>query len=244
MKRAYADLHLRANVGDSSQVSRLISKASTLGYSLVAVPLSPRTPEHQLEQVQRACEEVSMGFASRVDLKPRTPEELLKDVRKLRRRFELVAVMCESKAVARQAAKDRRVDLLNFPQPDFRRAFFDSAEAELASACLASLEVDIRPLLTQEGAARVRLLSLLRKEVQTAKEFHVPIVLSSGVSEELLIRRPLDLAALSFLLGLDKDAATEAVSKNPMAIVRRNREKLSPRFIAPEIRVIRRGNDC
>lgn len=244
MKRAYADLHLRANISDSSQVSHLISKASTLGYSLVAVPLSPWTPEHQLQQVQRVCEEAAIGFASRVDLKPRTPEELLKDVRKLRRRFELVAVMCESKAVARQAAKDRRVDLLNFPQPDFRRAFFDSAEAELSSACLASLEVDIRPLLTQEGAARVRLLSLLRKEVQTAKEFHVPIVLSSGVSEELLIRRPLDLAALSFLLGLDKDAATEAVSENPMAIVRRNREKLSPRFIAPGIRVTRRGNDC
>jgi ribonuclease P/MRP protein subunit RPP1 len=222
----------------------LISKASTLGYNLVAVPLSPWTPEHQLQQAQRICEEAAIGFASRVDLKPRTAEELLKDVRKLRRRFELVAVMCESKAVARQAAKDRRVDLLNFSQPDFRRAFFDSAEAELASACLASLEVDVRPLLTQQGAARVRLLSLMRKEVQTAKEFHVPIVLSSGVSEEFLIRRPLDLAALSFLLGLDKDAATEAVSKNPMAIVRRNREKLSPRFIAPGIRVTRRGNHC
>lgn len=244
MKRVYADLHLRANISDSSQVSRLISKASNLGYRLVALPLSPWTPEHQLEQVQRVCEEVSIGFASRVDLKPRTPEELLRDVRKLRRRFELVAVMCESKAVARQAAKDRRVDLLNFPQPDFRRAFFDSAEAELASACLASLEVDIRPLLTQEGTARVRLLSLLRREVQTAKEFHVPIVLSSGVSEELLIRRPLDLAALSFLIGLDKDVAMEAVSKNPMAIVRRNREKLGPRFIAPGIRVIRREEDC
>jgi ribonuclease P/MRP protein subunit RPP1 len=222
----------------------LINKASTLGYSLVAVPLSPWTPEHQLQQVQRVCEEAAIGFASRVDLKPRTPEELLKDVRKLRRRFELVAVMCESKVVARQAAKDRRVDLLNFPHPDFRRAFFDSAEAELASACLASLEVDVKPLLTQEGAAKIRLLSLLRKEVQTAKEFHVPIILSSGVSEDLLIRRPLDLAALSFLLGLDKVAAMEAVSKNPMAIVRRNREKLSSRFIAPGIRVIRRGNDC
>jgi RNase P/RNase MRP subunit p30 len=244
MKRAYADLHLRANISDSSQVSRLISKASTLGYSLVAVPLPPWTPEHQHEQVQRACEEVSIGFASRVDLKPRTPEELLRDVRKLRRRFELVAVMCESKAVARQAAKDRRVDLLNFPQPDFRRAFFDSAEAELASSCMASLEVDIRPLLIQEGAARTRLLSHLRKEVQTAKEFHVPIVLSSGVSEELLIRRPLDLAALSFLFGLDRDVAKEAVSENPMAIVRRNREKLSARFIAPGIRVVRRGKDC
>jgi len=244
MKRAYADLHLCANISDPSHVSRLIRKASTLGYSLLAMPLSPRTPEHQFQQVKRVCGEVGMGFASRVDLKPHTADELLRDVRKFRRRFELVAVMCESKVVARQAAKDRRVDLLNFPQPDFRRAFFDSAEAELASACLASFEVDLGPLLQQEGAARVRLLSFLRREVQTAKEFHVPIVLSSGVSEELLMRRPIDLASLSFLLGLDKDVATEAVSKNPMAIVARNREKLNPRFIAPGIRVIRRERDC
>jgi ribonuclease P/MRP protein subunit RPP1 len=194
--------------------------------------------------VQRVCEEAGIGFASRVDLKPHTAEELLKCVRKFRRQFELVAVMCESKVVARQAAKDRRVDLLNFPQPDFRRAFFDLAEAELASACLASLEVDLGSLLQQEGAARVRLLSILRREVQTAREFHVPIVLSSGVSEELLMRRPVDLASLSFLLGLDKDVATEAVSKNPTAIVARNREKLNQRFIAPGVRVIRRGRDC
>jgi RNase P/RNase MRP subunit p30 len=244
MKRAYADLHLCANANDPPQVSRLINKASVLGYSLVAVPLSPRTPEHRLQQLRKVCEEVCIGFASRVDLRPSTPEELLKELRKLRRTFELVAVMCESKAVARQAAKDRRVDLLNFPQPDFRRAFFDSAEAELASSCLASVEIDIRPLLTQEGAGRVRRLSYLRKEVQTAKEFHVPIVLSSGVSEELLMRRPMDLAALGSLFDLDKVSATDAVSKNTTAIVKRNREKLSSRFIAPGIRVIRRGRDC
>jgi RNase P/RNase MRP subunit p30 len=54
----------------------------------------------------------------------------------------------------------------------------------------------------------------------------------------------MDLAAFSSLLGLDMDFAIDAVSKNPMAIVRRNREKLSPRFIAPGIRVVRRGKDC
>jgi RNase P/RNase MRP subunit p30 len=244
MRRAYADLHLCANISDSSKLSSLMSRASILGYSLVAVPLSPSTPDQQVERVRRVCEEVGIGFASRVDLKPRTPEELLKDVRKIRRRFELVAVMCESKAVARQAAKDRRVDLLNFPKPEFRRAFFDSAEAELASACLAALEIDVGPLLAQGGAARVRLLSSWRREAQTAKEFHVPIVLSSGVSDELLMRRPMDLAALSSLFDLTDFAATDAVSKNPTSIVARNREKLSPRFVAPGIRVIRRGKDC
>ena len=60
--------------------------------------------------------------------------------------------------------------------------FFDRAEAELASNSLAALEVDVKPLLVLEGPARVRFLSMLRREVSIAREFHVPVVVSSGVS--------------------------------------------------------------
>ena len=242
MKRVYADLHLCTDCDRMEQFSRVVIKASKLGYTLIAVPFR-KFSEEQIRQVRETCERSNVDFASRVDLRPRTPEELISFLRKLRRRFEIVAVMCESKSVARQAAKDRRVDLLNFPQPDFRRGFFDAAEAELASNCLASLEIDVKPLLTLEGPARIRLLSSLRREVATAQEFHVPVVISSGVSDEMLIRKPRELAALASLFDLIGVQAREAVSKNPSAIVKRNREKLGSRFVAPGIRIIRRGKN-
>jgi RNase P/RNase MRP subunit p30 len=179
-----------------------------------------------------------------VDLRPRSPNELLRQLRRLRRKFEVVCVMCESKAVARQAAKDRRVDLLNFPLLDFRRRFFDRAEAELARNGLAGLEVDVKPLLVLEGAARVRLLSWLRREVAVAGKFGVPVVVSSGVSGELLLRKPREMAALGFLFGLDEASGLEAVSESAWAIVKRNREKLGAGFVAPGIRVVREGKDC
>jgi RNase P/RNase MRP subunit p30 len=242
MKKVYADLHLCADYDRVEQVSRVVSKASKLGYGLVAVPFR-RFSTEQIRQVGEACKEAGVEFAPRVDLRPQTPGELVSSVRRLRRRFEVVAVMCESKGVARQAAKDRRVDLLNFPQPDFRRGFFDAAEAELASNSLASLEVDVKPLLALEGPARIRLLSSLRREVATARKFHVPIVISSGVSDEMLMRKPRELAALASLFDLNGIFSLEAVSKSPVAIVKRNREKLGPSFVAPGIRIVRRGND-
>jgi len=244
MRRTYADLHLCANTNDVSQFTRLAKKASTLGYGLIATPFPSWTNEQQVRQIREICAEVGLDFAARVDLVPRTPEELLKELRRVRRGFELVAVMCFSKAVGRQAAKDRRVDLLNFPQPDFRKVFFDAAEAELASSCMASLEVDLKPLLVLEKTPRIRLLSMLKREVETAIDFHVPIVASSGVSEELLMRKPLELACLGSLAGLCDSAGIDAVSKNSVALVTRNREKLDWRFVAPGIRVIRRGKDC
>jgi len=243
MKKNAADLHLHADPNSTEQASRLIHKAAKLGYRLVGIPFQKHA-EEQMVTMRKVCEDHGLDLATRVDLEPRNPDELLRDLRRYRRQFELVAVLCESKNVARQAAKDRRVDILNFPQIDFRRRFFDRAEAELASNCLASLEIDVRPLLLLEGADRVRLLWTLRKEVATAQDFHVPVIVSSGVSDDMLIRKPMEVVALSSLFGLANGPAAEAVTTNPSAIIKRNREKLSPNFVAPGIRIVRRGKDC
>ena len=184
-----------------------------------------------------------MDFVSRADFYPRTENDLTHFLRKFRRKFEVICITCDSKEVARQAAKDRRVDLLSFPSLDYHKRFFDRAEAELASCSLAALEVDVKPLLILEGPARVRLLTSLRREVAIAREFKVPIVVSSGISEERLMRMPRDLASLAYLFGLDEAQALEAVSTGPSAIVARNREKLSSRFVAPGISVVKEGKE-
>lgn len=244
MRRTYVDLHLCTDPDVSERASCAIDKASRLGYSLIGVPFNAKCNQFQVESVKKTCEECGVEFASRIDLRPRTPEELIRGLRRFRRSFDIIAVLCDTKNVARQAARDRRVDLLNFPCIDFRRRFFDAAEAELASNSLAALEVDAKPLLTLEGPPRVRLLSCLRRETATAQQAHVPIVFSSGVSDHLLMRRPPELAALTTLFNLDQTSALDAVSKNPAAIVKRNRAKLDPRFVAPGIRIVRRGKDC
>ncbi len=244
MRRLYSDLHLRPNIRDFKQTVNMINKAAKLGYRLTAITFPSNCDERERQQIKEAGSEAGLDVAIRVDLWSNTPNELVRDLRRHRRKFEVVCAVCQSKDVARQAAKDRRVDLLNFPSFDFRRRFFDLAEAELASNSLASLEIDMEPLLTSEGAGRIRFLSSLRREALIAADFHVPIVVSSGASNELLMRRPMELAIMGSLFDLKKDLALDAVSENPAAIVKRNREKLSSSFVAPGIRVVRRGKDC
>jgi len=244
MSKTFVDLHLRLNVKDQATASRVINKAAALGYSLIAVPFSYKARKDGVVTLKAICSEAKIDFVSRLDLRPRTQNELMYLLRRLRRKFEVICVNCENKEVARQAAKDRRVDLLNFPSLDFRKRFFDRAEAELASNSLAALEIDVKPLLVLEGPARIRFLSNLRREVAIAKEFHVQIVVSSGVTEAKLLRKPREMAALTFLFGLDEASALEAVAQAPVSIVKRNREKLSAKFVAPGIRVIKEGKDC
>jgi RNase P/RNase MRP subunit p30 len=244
LRKTFADLHFRLNVKNPAAALLMINKATTLGYRLIAMPFAPETGGEEISTLRVACNKSEIDFASRIDLRPRTQNELMHQLRRLRRKFEVVCVACENKVVARQAAKDHRVDLLNFPSLDFRTRFFDRAEAELASNSSAALEIDVRPLLVLEGPARIRLLSSLRREVAIAKEFHVPIVVSSGSAEEKLLRRPREMAALAFLFGLDEVSALKAVAHAPVEIVKRNREKLSAEFVAPGIRVVKEGKDC
>lgn len=244
MKRRFVDLHLQPNLGDAEQTRSMLIKAAELGYRLVAVPLPMASMESFAKKLMAMCHEAKIDFASRLDLKPKTPRELLHQLRKFRRRVEVIAVACESKDVARQAAKDHRVDILNFPAIDPRRRFFDRAEAELASGSTSALEIDLKPILTLKGPVRIRLLATLRREIAIAEDYHVPIVISSGATNPLQMRKPMEMAALASLFDLDKPTALDAISKIPLAIVGRNRKKLSSNFVAPGIRIIRMGRDC
>jgi RNase P/RNase MRP subunit p30 len=241
MTRTFADLHLRANLKNEQATRRLINRAARFGYSQISIPFTSKPSEDELAKLKAVCREAGVDFVSRADFYPRSESELTRFLRKFRRRFEVICISCDNKEVARQAAKDRRVDLLNFSSLDRRKRFFDQAEAELASGSLAALEVDVKQLLILEGPLRVRLLTSLRREVAVAREFDVPVVVSGGAGEERLMRTPRDMASLAYLFGMDEASALDAVSTNPSAIVERNRKKLGSGFVAPGISIVKEG---
>ncbi len=242
--RKFADLHLKPSLEDLEQVKSMISKSAELGFQMVGLSLPSKIGVDEVNQLRKICHDAGVELATRVDLAPKGRRELLNGLRRLRRRFEIVNVFCASKVVARQAAKDRRVDLLSFPVAEYPKVFFDRAEAELASSALACLEIDMQPLLSLRGFARIRLLSVLRREVATAKSLKVPIVLSSGATDMRFLRKPQDMASLGMLFGLDLPLALEALSDTPLGIVGRNRQKLSPDYVASGVRVVRRRDCC
>ncbi|UCE43948.1 MAG: hypothetical protein JSV57_00125 [Candidatus Bathyarchaeota archaeon] len=242
--RKFADLHLCPSIENPSHVEGMVRKAFELGYRMVAIPLSSNITRDKISQLRKTCSDANVNLVTRVDLTPKTSKELLHSLRRFRRRFEIISVVCRSKSVARQAAKDRRVDLLTFPFTGRRTRFFDRAEAELASSALASLEIEMAPLLSLKGFARIRLISSLRREAAIAEKSGVPVVLSSGATETYLMRGPREHAALAGLFDMVAAAALNALSETPLSLVERNREKLSPRYVAPGVRVVKEGDCC
>jgi ribonuclease P/MRP protein subunit RPP1 len=243
MKRSFVDLHLKISTKETSTLQNAIQRAAKFGYLYVAIPFSFEPTAEEIVNLKIACKNVGIEPVLRADLYPRNENDLMNSLRRLRRKFDIICVICDDKEISRQAAKDRRVDLLNFPSFDYRKRFFDRSEAELARSGVASLEVDVKPLLVLEGPARIRFLSCLRREIAIAKTFGVPLIVSSGATDECFMRMPRDMASLAYLFGLEKVEALVAVSSNPLSIFLRNREKLDGSFIAPGIRIVKEGSD-
>ncbi len=242
--KKFADIHLKPNLTDKQQTEKTIQKAAKLGYKLVGISLHPKPDIETIDFLQKTCKGYNIDFATRVNLTPKSQNELLKKLGQFRRKFELVSVHCYSKVVARQAAKDHRVDILCFPSINPRERFFDQGEATLAVQGGAALEVDMSSVLACTGFSRARFLSSLRREVAIANRFDIPVVFSSGAVDPLGLRGPYDFASLATLFGVNEVSALDAVSTTPSVIVKRNREKLDPSYVARGVRVVRRGKDC
>ena len=241
MKRVFADLHLRINIKDEKNIRYFIDRAKRFGYSQISFPFNTQLEEEQINGLKTSCTQAGIDFVARADFRPKNQQDLMKFLRKFRRKLQVICILTDNKEIARQAAKDRRVDILNFPSLDYHKRFFDRAEAELASQSQTALEIDVKSLLVLEGPSRVRLLSCLRREVAIAREFKVPILVSSGVGEAHLMRMPRDLASLGNLFGLNETEALDAVSNSPNTIVERNRKKLDSNFVAPGVKILSGG---
>ncbi|UCG45023.1 MAG: hypothetical protein JSV58_06525 [Candidatus Bathyarchaeota archaeon] len=235
----WVDLQLRPTLTNAQQTKSMIRKARELGYRVVGISLPLNPTPNTIQALRDLCCDASVDLVTRLDLAPSMPHELLLNLRRFRRKFEVISVMCCTKAVARQAAKDRRVDLLAFSMMNSRDRFFDRAEAELASKASTSLEVNLAPLLSLRGQSRIRILTQLRKEMVIAEGFGVKVALSSGATNLQSMRSPSDFVAIASLFDFPEESANQAFSEVPIEIVKQNREKLSKDYVAPGIRVVK-----
>ena len=233
--RRFVDLQVRWP-GSLEEAGLLASHLRKLGFKTVALTVSRLEEAEGRQTVRGVFEEKGVEALSRLNLKPETSRQLLEALRAYRRSFEIVSVVCLSKQVARQAAKDHRVDTLLFPGRAVR--LLDEAEVELARSSGVAFEFSLSMLLKLEGKLPGYLAEAGRN-VRRALKKGVPLVFSSGASDVYGLRAPRDLAAtVEIMLGLPPGFGLLTVSRFPLEIVERNKVKLSRTFIEPGVRLV------
>jgi ribonuclease P/MRP protein subunit RPP1 len=76
------------------------------------------------------------------------------------------------------------------------------------------------------------------KDVRIARRHNVDMVLSSGATSPLLVRTPIQLAAIAEILGLSKQQAINGVSTIPSHLLNANVERRSRNYVEEGVKTI------
>jgi RNase P/RNase MRP subunit p30 len=212
--RHYVDLHLKPST--SAQAFEMELLATQLGYRYVA----------STKNVTDSSERNTV--ATRIDIDAKLGRELQDALKINRRKYDIIAVRCLSKEVARMVAKDNRVDVLLFPDDPAQRKqnWLDHHEAELIDGTGRAYEINASDLLVTSPTHLSKVITQIKRDLIVASRHDIPVVLSSGASTPLMMREPKALTALANLLDIDEDYATDMISTIPEAIIERNHIKL------------------
>jgi ribonuclease P/MRP protein subunit RPP1 len=232
--RVYADLHLCPPLDDVPNACSMASILDELQTRVVGLVVPPDRLSPAPSAVD-SFRETGIDVAKRLNLRPRSREELLRSLRRYRSKYEIIAVDCGALSVSRVAIRDRRVDIVRFPNRGSGTAF----RGHLASSCQAALEFNMSEL-TQQGGVETRLHGL-RREIEIAAESSTSVIGSSNASNPFELRAPRDMAAVLHMLGLSPEAALRAVSEIPHAIVKRNRLRMEEPQLEEGVRIVKRS---
>jgi RNase P/RNase MRP subunit p30 len=206
--RHYVDLHLKPSTPEQAREMTLL--ASQLGYKHVA-----------------STKPVDLA-ATRIDIDAKQGRELQDSLKRNRRKYDIVAVRCLSKEVARIVAKDDRVDILLFPDDPVQRKqnWLDHHEAGLIDGTGRAYEINASELLATSQMRLSKIITMIKRDLAVASRHDIPVVLSSGAITPHMMREPKALTALATLLDIDEDYAADMLSTIPEAILARNHAKL------------------
>jgi RNase P/RNase MRP subunit p30 len=233
--RRYVDLNVEMELFLKNPVSRVAHEIKRSGFHGVALSSDPNTNCGSLKSIRESMREHGLDVAFRVNFEPRSRQELLKFLRRNRMRFEVIGVKPLTNELATVSARDHRVDLIYYDLSKRNTVFRES----VAHVCVGALEIQVRPLVALSARGGIHeIFARLMREVRIAVEHDIPIVVTSSARELSEIRAARDMAALAECLGLSGGGSLDAVSRNPMEIISRNRLKLSERYIMEGVQLL------
>jgi len=233
--RRYADLHVYRETFNTD-APRVAATLKRLDFDYVGITLHAGHDPTILSAQKKLLEAHGLDLVSRVDLQPRTRAELLGLLRRLRRRFELVAVHCLSNETALTASRDKRVDLVYFTPSDMRIRF----RTGVAHICNCALEINVNDVVRAQHPLH-SILNRLTGEVAVASANKIPIIISSGARTHLQVKAPRDMASLATLLGAKPEESLNMVSGHATALVTGNRRKLQEHVMLESGEVAEKG---
>ncbi|MCL7410995.1 MAG: ribonuclease P protein component 3 [Methanosarcinaceae archaeon] len=218
VKPKFYDLNVHSIPDGKNTSSEMAALAKHLGYSGIAI-----TNHSNTESKPSGFEANNLEMFRGIEVVSNNPSKLHGLIGKYRNNVDVLIVHGGDEDINRAAVENKNVDILAHPITP-KDSGLNHVLAKSASDNNVAIEFNLDAIFIGRGGRRVHALSYFRKNVEIARKFDVPMVLTSNAVSYFDLRAPREMIALAGLFGMDKDEAVAAISTVPAGIISRNRQ--------------------
>lgn len=159
---------------------------------------------------------------------------------KYRTEKDVIIVHGGTESINRAAVENPNVDVLNRPFTS-KDSGINHVLAKAAAENNVALAFNVDILIKLKGGKRVYALSNFRRNLQLARKYDVPMLLTTDAVSLYDLRAPRDVIALAGLFGMTFEEGNVALSDVPVGIISRNRRLADS--VCDGVRVIEKEGD-
>ncbi|MFQ6050587.1 MAG: RNase P subunit p30 family protein [Candidatus Hydrothermarchaeota archaeon] len=211
------DLHVHSSLstGSTSPV-KLAVDAKKLGLNGISLTdLSDRMEWKTLENNRKAIYEELDDFKILLgaEIKGTSTYELKKQIKKFRKKCDLILVHGGDLKINRWAVKEKEVDILAHPELYRQDSGLDHGMVRLAEKNDVAIELNFRNLLSTSHSSRARLIEKMRKNLRLCLKYNARVIVTSGAHSTYDLRGPYDFRAFLHILGAKEDESKRIIEE-------------------------------
>ncbi|WP_407355907.1 ribonuclease P protein component 3 [Methanolobus sp. WCC5] len=213
----FYDLNVYSLPEGKNTVEEMAVLASRFGYAGIAIT----NPFDSFDSTKGTVFQ-GIELFSAVEINVDNASRLHGLVGKYRNLADVIVVRGGNENINRAAVENPNVDVLaNFGS--MKDNGLNHILARSANDNDVAISFDLAELIGQRGGRRVRALSNFRKDLELARKYDVPFILTANARSVFDLRAPRELIALAGLFGMTREEALKGISSTPKRIISKNR---------------------
>ncbi len=229
-KPKFYDLNVHSRPDGESTIEELTALAKHFGYSGLAITNHSNTAVNPV-----ATGTENFEILRGIEIVATSPSKLHGLIGKYRKNVDVLIVHGGNENINRAAVENPNVDVLAHPQMG-RQSGLNHILAKSASENNVAIEFNLNAIIKGRGGRRVQTLSNFRTNLNIARKYDVPMLITSNASSYFDMRAPREMIAVAGMFGMNNDEASSALSATAAGIIENKRS--NPGFIREGVEVI------
>lgn len=177
----------------------------------------------------------------RYNLKPENLGDFKKEIKRFNTKNEILSVETSNKEIQIHAARDSRIDLISFSQPEIIKTLTNGV-ISLAKQNNSFIEFSLSPIMVNNRSIQSKNFRNLYRYIHKVRNLKANYILSGDFNEIFDIRHPRALISICYtLLDIPLSEVKRVFKENPLRLLKRIEKRQDRSILENGVRLIRNG---